>query len=60
MAETKKKKKIVAADSGKEVEAGSRRRKKAAEPTGSSIGYRIGAFVHAIHGRCGRRLRRGD
>ena len=45
MAETKKKKKIVAADSGKEVEAGSRRRKKAAEPTGSSIGYRIGAFV---------------
>lgn len=45
MAETKKKKKIVAADSGKEVEAGSRRRKKEAAPVGSSIGYRIGAVV---------------
>jgi hypothetical protein len=43
MAEPKKKK-IVAADSGKEVKAGSRK-KKAAEPVGSTVGLRVGAVV---------------
>ncbi len=40
-----KKKRIVSADTGKEVAAGSRARKKAAAPVGSSAGYRIGAVV---------------
>lgn len=44
MAEAKKKKKIVAADSGKVVEAGSRK-KKAAAPVGNATGLRIGAVA---------------
>ena len=44
MAEAKKKKKIVAADSGKVVEAGSRK-KKAAAPVGNATGLRVGAVA---------------
>lgn len=45
MAETKKKT-IVSADDGKEVEAGSKKtNKKAAQPVGNSTGLRIGAAV---------------
>ena len=45
MAETKKKT-IVSADDGKEVEAGSKKtNKKAAQPVGNSTGLRIGAVV---------------
>ena len=43
MAEPKKKK-IVDADSGKEVKAGSRK-KKAAAPVGNATGFRVGAIV---------------
>ncbi len=46
MAEPKKKKKIVSADTGAEVQAGSRKRKKKeAAPVGNSIGWRIGAIA---------------
>lgn len=48
MAETKKKKKIVAADTGKTVEAGSRKKsgaRKEAAPVGNATGLRIGAVV---------------
>lgn len=47
MAETKKKKKIVSADTGEEVKAGSRKKKgaKAAAPVGNATGLRIGAVV---------------
>ncbi|MBQ9766595.1 MAG: hypothetical protein IJW37_00635 [Lachnospiraceae bacterium] len=48
MAETKKKKKIVAADTGEEVKAGSRKKtgaKKEAAPVGNATGLRIGAIV---------------
>jgi len=44
MAEPKKKKKIVDAESGKEVKAGSRK-KKAAAPVGNATGFRIGAIA---------------
>lgn len=43
MAEPKKKK-IVDADSGKEVKAGSRK-KKAAAPVGNATGFRVGAII---------------
>lgn len=48
MAETKKKKKIVSADSGKEIEAGSLKKKgarKEAAPVGNATGLRIGAVA---------------
>ncbi len=43
----KKTKKIIAADTGKEVAAGSKRTvtKKAAAPVGNSLGYRLGAVA---------------
>lgn len=44
MAETKKKK-IVSADDGKEVAAGSKKTAKAAAPVGNATGLRIGAVV---------------
>ncbi len=40
---TPKKKKIVSADTGEEVQAGSRKR-KAAAPVGNALGYRLGAL----------------
>lgn len=48
MAETKKKKKIVSADDGKEVKAGSKKKTgsaKEAAPVGNATGLRIGAVV---------------
>ncbi|MBQ8596327.1 MAG: hypothetical protein IJ409_00920 [Lachnospiraceae bacterium] len=48
MAEAKKKKKIVSADSGKEIEAGSLKKKgarKEAAPVGNATGLRIGAVA---------------
>ena len=46
MAETKKKKKIVSADDGSEVKAGSRKRPaKEAAPVGNATGLRIGAVA---------------
>ncbi len=46
MAETKKKKKIVSADSGKEVAAGSRKgKRKEAAPVGNATGFRAGAIA---------------
>ena len=42
---TPKKKRIVSADTGKEVKAGSRRRVKEAAPVGNSAGLRIGAVL---------------
>jgi len=42
---TPKKKRIVSADTGKEVEAGSRRKVKEAAPVCNSVGLRIGAVV---------------
>ena len=44
MAEAKKKK-IVSADTGKEVEAGSKRSVKQAAPVGNATGYRVGAVL---------------
>lgn len=41
----KKKKKIVSADTGEEVAAGSRKRAKAAAPVGNATGLRIGAIA---------------
>ncbi len=45
MANTTKKKRIVSADTGAEVEAGSRARAKAAAPVGNAAGLRIGAVA---------------
>lgn len=48
MAEPKKKKKIVAADTGEQVEAGSRKKtgaRKEAAPVGNATGLRVGAVV---------------
>ncbi len=45
MANTTKKKRIVSADTGAEVEAGSRKRAKAAAPVGNAAGLRIGAVA---------------
>lgn len=48
MAEPKKKKKIVAADTGKEVQAGSKKKtgaRKEAAPVGNATGLRIGAVA---------------
>lgn len=48
MAEPKKKKKIVAADTGETVAAGSRKKKgarKEAAPVGNATGYRVGAVL---------------
>ncbi len=45
MANTPKKKRIVSADTGAEVAAGSRKRAKAAAPVGNATGLRIGAVV---------------
>lgn len=42
---TPKKKRIVSADTGKEVKAGSRRRVKEAAPVGNSAGLRVGAVL---------------
>lgn len=44
MAEPKKKKKIVSADTGETVQAGSRK-KKAAKPVGNTAGLRAGAII---------------
>ncbi len=45
MAEPKKKKKIVAADSGKEVSGARKRKVKEAAPVGNAGGYRFGAIA---------------
>lgn len=44
MAEPKKKKRIVSADTGETVQAGSRK-KKAAKPVGNTVGLRAGAII---------------